>query len=113
MHFKFISGGWHPNGQPFKAYSFAYNGAVPVYQFSNSSTNNRFLTTQKDLQYPPFTNNGVLFYAYTTQVPGSVPVYQFNQKTNRTGDFYYSTIRTPYDYSWEGGNWVVFYAFPN
>ncbi|MET4138737.1 MAC/perforin domain-containing protein [Pedobacter sp. UYP1] len=113
MHLKYLQFGWHPNGQPFKAYSFAYNGAVPVYQFINRSTNNRFLTTQRDLQYPAFVNESILFYAYTTQVPGSVPVYQFGSKTNRTGDFYYSTIQTPYDSSWEGGNWVVFYAFPN
>lgn len=113
MHLKYLQFGWHPNGQPFKAYSFAYNGAVPVYQFINKSTNNRFLTTQRDLQYPPFVNESILFYAYTTQVPGSVPVYQFGSKNNKTGDFYYSTIKTPYDYTWEGGNWVVFYAFPN
>jgi hypothetical protein len=112
MYQKYLSDGWHSNGQPFKAYSIPYNNAVPIYQFYNAQLNDRVLTAVAS--HPSWGadwyNGGLLFYAYATNVAGTVPIYSFRNQAGN--DHYYSTKSTPYDGSWinEG---ISLYAFAN
>ena len=119
MYVKYLSDGWHPNGQPFKAYSTPYNNAVPIYQLYSTQLNDRILCPNPNPGWAGYTCNGqvdVICYAYTTNIPGTVPVYSFRSQggsgKNAYEDHYYSTNKTPYDASWTNDG-AAFYAFAN
>jgi len=110
MYLKFITDGWRPNGQPFKAYSTPYNNAVPIYQHFNPQYNDRILWPDPNPGWGGYRQEGIIFYAYTTQVPGTVPIYSFIRSNGP--DHYYSTNSNPFDSTWKN-NGAAFYAFPN
>ncbi|AOM78808.1 MAC/perforin domain-containing protein [Pedobacter steynii] len=112
MHMLFPAGGWRPNGQPFKAYPNAYNGSVPVYQFTNQATSDRFLSTNRNFSLPNYNYDGILFYAYAYQATGTVPIYQLAYP--RDPDHFYHPDRNviaPF-VGWQVDG-VAFWAFPN
>lgn len=106
--------GYHPNGQPFKAFATATTStpAIPIYQFSKPDNQDHVLTaTSSHPDWTGYVNNGVQFYAYsnTNHPAGSMPLYEFT----KTGDHFYSTnisanAGTGYAY-----NGQPFYVVPN
>lgn len=115
MHLQVAAGGWHPNGQPFKAYPNAYNNSVPVYQVGNPANHDRYLTTDINYIVQNYNNAGILFYAYAYQAPGTVPIYQFTYPNGINGpDHFYHPDRNviaPFP-GWRVDG-VAFWAFPN
>ncbi|SDH32658.1 MAC/Perforin domain-containing protein [Pedobacter terrae] len=122
MHLQYISDAWHPNGQPFKAYSTPYNNAVPIYQHYNGQLNDRILWADPNPGWGGYNQDGILFYAYTTNVTGTVPVYSFiksrfqklpfNRSVLVGRDHYYSSNNKPFNADWTNDG-IAFYAFPN
>jgi hypothetical protein len=114
MHLNYLSGGWHPNGQPFKAYSLEYNGTVPVYQFVSPTNGDRILWTDKNFTYSNYVYGGIVFYAYKYQKEGTVPVYQFASMNGNPDHLYNPNpdFVAPYYPNWQRDG-VAFYAFPN
>jgi hypothetical protein len=114
MHLNYLSGGWHPNGQPFKAYSVDYNGAVPVYQFVSPTNGDRILWTDRNFTYSNYVYDGIVFYAYKYQKEGTVPVYQFASMNGNPDHLYNPNpdFVAPYYPNWQRDG-VAFYAFPN
>ncbi|MEO6977476.1 MAG: hypothetical protein ABI113_03825, partial [Mucilaginibacter sp.] len=120
--------GYAPNSQPFKVYATALvaGSAIPVYQFYNSATDDRRLTTNRNPGWAGYNYDGVLFYGNPTNVPGTVPVFEFDYRTPKTNgpggrpiigqwneDHFYSTNRnanTGTSYTYTG---QPFYVYPN
>ncbi|SDP22303.1 MAC/Perforin domain-containing protein [Mucilaginibacter sp. OK268] len=116
MYVQYLSDGWHPNGQPFKAYSTPYNNAVPIYQYYNPQLNDRILNPNPNPGWGAWAQNGIIFYAYATSVAGTVPIYSFRIQggsgKNAYEDHYFSPNKTPFDGTWTNDG-VAFYAFAN
>lgn len=100
---------YYRNGEPFRAFSIPYNGAVPLYQFYDPGYDNRVLTTNRTPGLLTYRYDGIICYVYTTNVPGSVPVYEFY---NPSGGHLYTTNRNTSISGWRY-NGQPFYAFPN
>nr|WP_121269745.1 MAC/perforin domain-containing protein [Pedobacter schmidteae] len=113
MHIVFAGGGWHPNGQPFKAYSIPHNGAIPIYQFGNASNNDRYLTPHSNFNVPNYTKAGIIFYAYAYQAPGTIPIYQFYLAQGGPDHFYHPDVNIIAPFAGWQFDGIAFYAFPN
>jgi hypothetical protein len=116
MYLQYINDGWHPNGQPFKAYSTPYKGAVPIYQYYNPQLNDRILSANPNPGWGAWAQNGIILYAYATNVAGTVPIYSFRTQggsgKNAYEDHYFSPNKTPFDSTWINDG-PAFYAFAN
>jgi hypothetical protein len=110
MDIQLASDGWQKAGQPFKAYSVAYNNAVPIYHYYNTTTRDHVFGITPTLGLPGYTVGSIMFYAYKNATPGTVPVYQFT--ISGGVDHYYSTNSTPFDNAWTLQG-IAFYAFTN
>lgn len=117
--------GWKDLGVPFRAPTFAYNGAVPVTRFFRKditahnlvpNTNPLHKTYKADSAH--YLDEGVLFYAWPDgREPGTVPIYSADRKAL----WFYKVftdnknIHNQYlnsaDKSWQDGG-ILFWAYP-
>jgi len=105
--------GWDPNDQSFKAYPYAYNNAVPVYQFISATYDDRILTTNLNFNLSGYRYDGITFYGYTSQKPGTVPIYQFSLTKNGPDHFYNPNPNAAVPFPGWKKDGVAFWAFPN